>query len=42
MANTKVVKMKRTGSVAKVLFVIFILYILIFGIIIFIQRRKVL
>lgn len=40
MANTKVVKMKRTGSVAKVLFVIFILYILIFGIITFSKKAE--
>ncbi|MGN0481329.1 MAG: HlyD family efflux transporter periplasmic adaptor subunit, partial [Lachnospiraceae bacterium] len=40
MANTKVVKMRRTGSVAKVLFVIFILYILIFGIITFSKKAE--
>lgn len=40
MANTKVVKMKRTGSVAKVLFVIFIFYILIFGIITFSKKAE--
>lgn len=40
MANSKVVKMKKTGSVAKVLFIIFILYILIFGIITFSKKAE--
>lgn len=40
MASEKVVKMKRTGNTAKVLFAIFILYILIFGIITFSKKAE--